>query len=110
MATQEAALKAEVNRVANTEELQFALRSYPFVSNFWCKSQPLPQKCTNQGHDLFLKFHHNLKMAKTRAEQCMGACKEDDCYKACLDTLSEKVKVLYEPLSPLLEDYLSTRQ
>jgi hypothetical protein len=109
MATQEAALKAEISRFADTEEMKFALKNYPFVSSYWCKSQPLPQKCTNEGQSRFIQFNHGLKLAKVRAEQCMGACAEEACYKGCTAALSEAVGKLYEPLAPVLEDYLLNR-
>ena len=100
------AFAQEIDEVAKSEDVEFATKHFLFVHKHSCRDNPKKETCISEGRDVYTRFVHGVKIARTRALACMGQCKSDGCYEQCKESLTSKVLGLYQPLAPTLDDYL----
>lgn len=104
--TYEEAFRQEIDRIASSEDIQFAKDHFVFVHSYSCKEQRLPQQCIEDGRTTYVKSMHTLKLTRQKAFYCMGKCKASGCYAECLNNLQAQVRELYAPLETTMNEYL----
>ena len=104
----EEAFRQDIEAITDKDDTEFIKRHYLFVNGYRCKQEKLPQRCIEDGRDLFTKFVHGSKLAKQRAFYCMAKCNEDGCYQECKNSLRQAISGFTEKLEPVVTEYLLT--
>jgi hypothetical protein len=104
----EDAFRQDIEKITETEDLEFVKKHYVFINSYKCKKEKLPQQCIEDGRDLYAGFVHGLKIAKQKAFYCMSKCQDDGCYQGCKDSLNGFLTSFTEKFDPVINDYLLT--
>lgn len=102
----EAAFKQEIEKITETDDLEFTRKHFLFVNAYRCKSEEKPQQCIEEGRELFSQFAHGSKLAKQRAFYCFNKCKEGSCYEECKNELRGSLNEFTAKMDPVMNDYL----
>ena len=102
----EAAFKQDIEKITETDDLEFMKKHFLFVNAYRCKTEEKPQQCIEDGRELFGKFAHGAKLAKQRAFYCFNKCKEGRCYDECKNELRGSLNEFTAKMDPVMNDYL----